>query len=47
MEVKNRKEKQSATVQLTVGSGLSLIRNLLRLKLSLRILDQLKALIFV
>lgn len=33
--------------RLTAGSALSLIRKRLRLKLSLRILDQLKALIFV
>jgi len=32
---------------LTAGSALSLIRNRFRLKLSLRTLDQLKALIFV
>lgn len=46
---KNRlcERKGSVMYGLTVGSALSLIRNLLRLKLSLRTLDQLKALIFV
>lgn len=43
-EARQRKETSH---ELTVGSALSLIRNLLRLKLSLRILDQLKELIFV
>lgn len=45
---KRRGKKRKETLhELTVGSALSLIRNLLRLKLSLRILDQLKELIFV
>lgn len=44
---KGKERRQEALNGLTVGSALSLIRNRLRLKLSLRTLDQLKALIFV
>lgn len=46
-EKRRGKKRKETSHELTVGSALSLIRNLLRLKLSLRILDQLKELIFV
>lgn len=42
-----RRQQTGQVLGLTDGSALSLIRNLLRLKLSLRILAQLKELIFV
>lgn len=46
-EGKNDGDEKKKVLELTAGSALSLMRNRLRLKLSLRTLDQLKALIFV